>query len=239
MWRESPGRWSTKLKALNEVYLGTLSDNFELFERNILSLEQCRESLRESIQNDSPDSFTMGTHISIHLLLNYLLTTPSIVSTAVMTCSSAHTVRRGMLTFSDCLLSVMEEYGSLQDALDHRLESTLSSRCRICEAPHIRRLIFTSLPALLVFDLSHQPATAINHHLVVTAADNIQATYALKGILYYANFHFTSRFITHHNVVWYHDGIHALNEGPLDALENLSRRNAFETVTAVIYAKND
>ena len=135
MWRESPRRWSEKLQALNAGYLGSLATNFELFKRNVHSLEKCREILREKLQIDRPHTFTIGRETGIHILLQYLLTTPLTVYTAILSCPSGHGNRRGMIPHLDCLLNVMNEYGSLQNALAHGFESPMPSMCDICLVP--------------------------------------------------------------------------------------------------------
>ena len=125
------------MKALHEVYLGFLADNFELYRTNVHSMGEYHELLHLRLQNDSPESFTMGAQISIHLLLEYLLTSPLIISTAIMTCSLDHTNPWGKTMLSDCFFRVMDEYHSFQAAADCGLECSLSSLCHLCEGPQI------------------------------------------------------------------------------------------------------
>ena len=106
---------------------------------------------------------------------------------ATVTCSLGHTNPRGTMMLTDCFFRVMDKYHSLQAAVNHGLECSLSSLCHLCEGPQIQMLTFASLPALLTFDSSHQPTITINCSLVITSTDGTQATYTLKGIMYYAN----------------------------------------------------
>ena len=92
---------------------------------------------------------------------------------------------------------------------------------------------------LLVFDLSCHSEVVVDHHLVITSTDQNSAGYRLRGIIYFGHHHFTSRFVSHHEVVWYHDGLvtgsSLINEGTLESVD-LSRRGSL-VVTATLYEK--
>ena len=76
---------------------------------------------------------------------------------------------------------------------------------------------------LLIIDLSNK-SLHIDHRIEIDII-NIKQLYSLRGIFYYGGNHFTSRFISHDEIVWFHDGMTTNRkmekEGKLDSNVNL------------------
>jgi hypothetical protein len=66
--------------------------------------------------------------------------------------------------------------------------------------------VFEDTPAVIAFDMS-QYQTSLLESIVITTVNGDCMTYKLRGVLYYQDNHFTSRFISKSGRVWFHDGI--------------------------------
>jgi hypothetical protein len=238
LWAESRERWSEEFDALNADYLGALAANFSLYEGTFQGLEKCRYILQQRLARDWPNDFVMFEESCIHTLLVKILTTQLTVTSSIHVCPAGHQCDRSVAPSDHCSNTVLDDYHSLQDFV-HRYETHASAFCRVCGVRLVRRSSFNWLPPLLNFDLSHRPEIAIDHRIVVTTKNQISANYKLRGIMYYGDHHFTSRFVSRHGVVWYHDGVATrsslINDGSIVDVD-LARRGP-SVVTSVLYEK--
>ena len=238
LWVESRPRWSQELAALN-VYMCTLVADFVIFEEGGHDLEECREELRRCLQLYNSNEYTYGCETSLHTLMNELLQSPLVVSSSALLCPNGHCGRRRPALCTNCVIAVLEsdDHASLQDIV-RRNEIQVPSCCHICGTRQVRKLIVTSSPALLAFEL-HRSDITIDHRILITV-DGESMTYTLRGVIYYGNHHFTSRFVSQCGIVWYHDGIltgrSLINEGSLETINNLSNRGLM-VATSVVYAR--
>ena len=75
----------------------------------------------------------------------------------------------------------------------------------MCNETLVHKTTFVQAPPLLVFDLGQHIPT-INCLIHITCREGHQVAYDLKGIIYYANQHFTARIVTSTSQTWFHDG---------------------------------
>ena len=71
----------------------------------------------------------------------------------------------------------------------------------------MKQTIFIQTPPLLVFDISISSSALALDHVVWILCNNSRIRYVLRGVIYFANQHFTERVITSTGMIWYHDGI--------------------------------
>ena len=76
----------------------------------------------------------------------------------------------------------------------------------MCNETLVCKTTFVQAPALLVFDLG-QHIPIINHLIHITCREGHQVAYNLKGVIYYANQHFTAHVVTSTSQTWFHDGM--------------------------------
>jgi len=205
LWVEACKKWSEEFNMLIADYLGTLAANFSLYKGIHQELEKCCKIMQQHLVRDWPNDFMIYDETCLYTLLLKLFKSPSIVSSLVNICLAGHQSDQSVAPSTSWLTCVLDDYHSLQDFV-HRNKTEVSLVCCICHGPQIRKSMFNHLPPLLVFDLSHHPEVAIDHHLVVTSINQNSAHYRLKGIIYYNDHHFTSCFILCRGVIWFHNG---------------------------------
>jgi PIF1-like helicase/Helitron helicase-like domain at N-terminus len=170
------------------------------------SLDQIREFMRQHLASISA-SFTFGSYASVHCIFEQLLCTqqPVIVSDTI--CSHGHDTNRQELPTRNAEIVIFGQPNmSLQACIDNFTQS-LGSKCRICDSNLLLKSRFVQTPPLLAFDLSNNfTSPHINAEL-----DVISVQYVLRGVVYFANQHFTEHIITGSGMVWYHDGMYTGN----------------------------
>ena len=106
----------------------------------------------------------------------------------------------------------------------------------------MRRRRLMSLPPLLVFDFNNQPSINIDHHLAASV-DGVNARYDLKGVIYFGNHHFTSRWVSTDGTVWFHDGMvtqpRMIRGSHIDSFDRsaLNRWGDLAVLTAALYVR--
>ncbi|KAF8224097.1 hypothetical protein L208DRAFT_1313359 [Tricholoma matsutake] len=75
----------------------------------------------------------------------------------------------------------------------------------MCGQPQTRRTTFQSHPPLLAFQWGGIPPP-LNTSLQISC-DGAASTYLLRGVIYYANQHFTAHFLNSAGTSWHHDGM--------------------------------
>ena len=80
---------------------------------------------------------------------------------------------------------------------------SLGSKYHTCDINLLQTSRFVQTPPLLAFDLSNNfDSQYLNPELNI-----IGVQYFLRGVVYFANQHFTEHIITDSGMVWYHDGM--------------------------------
>ena len=122
------------------------------------------------------------------------------------------------------------------DTINHRLsdhfQQPLSSLCPTCNKTEVRHTNFECHLPILAFEWgSQQPAI---QNTITIVCKTTCVTYSLKGIIYYADNHFTAHFKSADGTTWYHDGIstqHSLILQPLHISQ-------MTTAVVAIYCQN-
>lgn len=83
----------------------------------------------------------------------------------------------------------------------------MPSRCDPCHRLQIGKTRFESHPHLLAFEWDTTGNAPSLQNTIVITCNNIKITYTLKGVIYYANNHFTYHVILNSGMMWYHDGM--------------------------------
>jgi hypothetical protein len=211
IWQDDPKERTSHFRDINFEYLGEIADGFShtRFPDTAYTLEQVRDFTRRRLQRANPAVFPWGRYTGIQYILDYLLGTSTgrSVTSSSLRCPNNHPLITGRdyMVASSCQISILRQSSNIQAFIDnHTIEC--GSRCRVCGSHIIRHHFFENTPPLLAFDLS-QYATNLLESIVITTVDRDCKTYKLRGVIYYIDNHFTSRFISESGRVWYHDGI--------------------------------
>jgi hypothetical protein len=78
-------------------------------------------------------------------------------------------------------------------------------RPRTCGQPQVRKTTFQSHPPLIAFQWGGAPP--ILHTSLHITCRGVAEQYILRGVIYYANQHFTTHFLDSTGGCWYHDGM--------------------------------
>ena len=112
---------------------------------------------------------------------------------------------RGYHHIMSCEITVLCQCPNIQAFVDDQ-SIECASRCPVCQSHVVREHAFEDTPAIVAFDLS-QHQTSLLESVVITTVNGDRTTYKLRGVMYYLDNHFTSRFVSKSGHVWYHDGI--------------------------------
>ena len=206
IWQDNPAVRTLQFKVINNEYLGKIVDGFlQVRVRTEYTLEEVRDSMRRSLQRADPVVFPWGGYTGIQYILDYLLRTSHSVTSSLMRCPNNHLLNRAHVAASGSQIPILRQCTDIQAFIDdHSVEC--ASRCHVCHSHVIRQHVFEDTPAIIAFDLSQHPVTLLES-IVITTVDGACTTYKLRGIMYYLDNHFTSRFVSESGCVWYHDGI--------------------------------
>ena len=95
---------------------------------------------------------------------------------------------------------------SLQHCVDNFTTST-ASRCMTCDTCLLWRTLFVQSPPVIIFEFEGGVVPSLSPILWITGGETGRVRYNLRGIVYYNDQHFTSRFVTGTGMIWFHDGM--------------------------------
>ena len=191
----------------------TLIQSFRTHERYqvdtglpVYSLEQIRENFRLRLARVSQE-FTFGSYASVQSIAEYLFRAEEIITSSDIFCPDGHANNRdrqsSMYSYQIIILASTEN--SLQACMDN-FTLQLASKCATCDSYLMKRTTFVQTPPLLAFDISNGSRLTLDP-VVWILCDNSRIRYALRGVIYFDNEHFTERVVTSTGMIWYHDGI--------------------------------
>ena len=218
---------------MNSELLCMLATGYSDHQLKLTSLEDVRDTLRRKLSLLEPSRFSWGRYTSAVALMQQLLMPLEMpVTSSQLTCTSGHHVHSSSRDNYHCIQHAgTNTYLSITDWIQNYQESS-SHRCQQCNNGLVRKYTFVSTPGLLVFEFEGmqniQPESRITiqtHHCRTTK------TYALQGVVYFGESHYTSRIIPNGNQVWFHDGMDTGDllryEGLLTSTTNLSSSSCY------------
>ena len=207
IWLDNSTLRSEQFRNINSQHLGQIATSFSQTQPQgtAYSLEDVRDFMRRRLQRIDPVSFAWGHFTSIQSILDHFLTANHPITSSAMHCPNNHPLNRDERLSTSCHISLLHHHATIQTFIDNQ-SIECASRCHACQSHLVRSHVFVCAPAILAFDMSQQ-TTLLLESLVLTTADGQQTTYKLRGVMYYSENHFTSRFITEMGSVWYHDGL--------------------------------
>ena len=241
VWLDNVTERTVQFKNINNEYLGQIADGFSQTTAqgtaSAYTLEEVREFLRRRLHRANPTVFAWGRYTGIQNIMDYLLATSQPVTSSSLRCPNNHPLDRAGSLTSSCQITILRQCPDIQAFInDQSIEC--ASRCCVCRSHLIRQHVFEDTPAVIVFDMSlHQ--TSLLENVVITTVNGISTTYKLRGVMYYSDNHFTSRFISETGSVWYHDGIFTgrqmVPEGNLSEISNILGTCQSQIASCAVY----
>jgi hypothetical protein len=206
IWSMNRVSWGSLFNKTN-VKLKTLAAGFDMHLHDRASIESIRDSVRQLLREQNDALFPMGAiGMNVADLADFMMKTSQPVAVSAIECvdcdyivpsagrsSYYYDLQRSDLDIQDTD-TIAKIFG--------RLLSIQSSRsCDNCGGEMRKNTRFTSAPSIMVF---HLPCTDIAINMQMKIAEK---TMKLRGAVYYAHNHYTSRIITSDNIIWFHDGI--------------------------------
>jgi hypothetical protein len=97
-------------------------------------------------------------------------------------------------------------------------------KCNLCERNLYRKFKFAYALPIIALDISgHQVEIDSRFNVTINEEEH---TYILRGIIYFSNYHFTSRIVYENGMTWFHDDGIATSDKPIydgmiNTIENL------------------
>ena len=169
------------------------------------SLKEIRDFMRHCLARISTE-FIISHYTSVHCIIKCFFKSQYPVTISDLMCPYGHVVDRHRLPTSSCVLIVFAQPGtSLQYCIDNFTHST-GSKCQTCDTFLLWSTSFVQSPPLIIFDLGACVPT-LSSVILIPCGETSQVPYNLRGIIYYKDQHFTSRFVTGTGVIWFHNGM--------------------------------
>ncbi|KDR73768.1 hypothetical protein GALMADRAFT_71756 [Galerina marginata CBS 339.88] len=187
------------------------------FATNANDPEVNRDRVRSLVMHMYPNDFTMGKNgTDIFRLTKVFLGKPEISRTLVEcnTCGDASEYQHFKLT--EYIEMQKPVYGFPQSInaqlIDRDLNKWICQNCfkqgTVSYTNHSRFAVH--VPNVIVIPIIHKDIIVdSNLHI-----KSLNASYTLKGTIYYGHYHFTSRFIDSNKCIWFHDGMTGQNAMP-------------------------
>ena len=238
IWNEDPASWTQHFSMMS-AKMNALGDGFASVEEKVLTIEELRNNVRQSLHQDFPNLFPYGHRgASVVELAEKMFHIEVPNATMQLICDTCDFIGEPK---DDHLSLVIHGIPSVSTTTCEQLRTTLISDsrelCAECRCPLKRVLEFHHMPKVLLFSVSENDIS-MSRTIKVRGADIINKYY-LKGIIYYGGFHFTARIIQQ---VWFHDGQHgrycnlerSIKEFNTDDLNYCNNRRA----SLAIYIRN-
>ena len=216
IWRENPVACGTSWHTLQSELLDLLITSFERHvslpvrvsgseSSHQFSLEEIRDLVRRHLARISTE-FIFGRYTSVHCIIERFFKTHNPVTISDLTCPNGHAVDRQRSPTCSCEIIVFAQSGtSLQYCMDNFTEST-ASKCLTCDTFLLRTTSFVQTPPVIIFDLG-SCVPSLSSVLWIPCGETGRVRYNLRGLVYYKDQHFTSRFVTETGMIWFHDGM--------------------------------
>lgn len=206
LWRSDPVKWSRELGTMDARFMGILISGFSVLEQNGVTLENLRNLLRRELHIDYGRVFPYGTEgarvADIFRILcsarENVMVSPLICTVCRVRTSDDRPSREPIIyCFRERLLSTSEWTRDLSEDTAHM--------CPHCMCPMVYERKFVSPPPLLTLEADSYFDIPIDYEVQIDVWGEL-LTYTLCGVVYYGDFHFTSRLVSSSREIWFHDG---------------------------------
>ena len=194
IWMCNRSLWTDYLKNLNNVHLKKIVKDFEKAQINLKTLNSVRDRLRQSLQKVSNDKFPLGGFASVSDVLDCILATGSVTVKTLLTSAQHDTsARYPHLQNTSCMITAgANNISSINNWMANFWEYS-QHKCNIChDYLQMRNTICEVLPILAFHFAGQKPV--INSTIMINI-NTVRAAYILRGVIYFGDYHYTSRMI--------------------------------------------
>ena len=206
IWNRDPIVWKTHFCNINRT-LNLLASGFHKHSTGEISLEMARDKVRCILQQRDPVLFPTGTAgVNIHDLIDHMFMMSQPLTSLYIRCLTCnHILNLNNERVTGLFQCPNEFVGSTADFFRHSIAHGISRKCEKCDGMMEKVTHFHKSPTILLCALNNAELT-LSRRLTLNVGHR-QKTYYLRGIIYFGNFHFTSRIVMGNGNVWFHDGI--------------------------------
>jgi hypothetical protein len=240
VWSENPTVWKTHFKEMNAT-MNLLASGFHRFQGGTQTLETSRNKVRRVLNQRNSHMFPNGTSgTNIGELAHQMFRSDNAIASYVLRCTNCGNETMAQHDLQTCVLQCDHLFrGTVSKYLKHIMSHRVPDRCIQCMGEMDRITRFHKSPTVLAFSVNDSNIRASKKLKLVNGDDEIG--FKLKGVVYFGEFHFTSRIFTSDRTVWFHDGMttarQCRNEGKA---ETFSDRDLMECngkkATLLLYA---
>ena len=241
IWEGNREHYNRVFKDMNDDIMGNLAVSFSQHREGTITLESARDNLRCFMHGLLPRHFTWGTFTSVHHLLEYMLSMPTVTIHSEVICKNNHSVENQRPSNNTCCLisTGVTQYNTITDWIQ-TIEEQTAHRCSTCQETLTRTHEFAFPLPFIALDVSNSPGINLDHAFNIPI-NEIESMYKLRGIIYYGQSHFTARVIQDNGLVWYHNSSAGKNLEYEGTLGNLLDNNLSvceeRLATVAMYAK--
>ncbi|KDR77395.1 hypothetical protein GALMADRAFT_65922 [Galerina marginata CBS 339.88] len=206
IWKENPDEWTENFKSINETYMKNLASGFkQVFEGN-KSLENVRNTHRQTLNNISLEKFPMGkNNASVAELAFELLKSNDENAISQISCSQCDYTVIDYLDQLGYIFDIGNYKVSSTEKWSRKLKEPSTERCNECFSKLGYELQYKEKPKLVILEYPFSNIET-SHTLKLNINGQINIL-SLRGIVYHGENHFSSKIISSEGKVWYHDGI--------------------------------
>ena len=241
IWMQNPSKWKGHFKDMNRI-MNVLASGFHRSGENGGTLESARNKVRHLLHQRNPTQFPYGqAGTPVSEMVEDLLRSDNIIASNWIRCVECNRETNLNNDLQTCVIQCTQYKNcSTSECLQKKFqERHPRRRCTECNGELERIFRFDVIPKILVFSVQDADIT-ISKKISFKDGDE-RVTFSLKGIVYFGDFHYTSR-VCSGNSVWFHDGMTTGKECAYE--KKLSDFTDFELTTCqnkivsqVIYAQ--
>jgi len=208
IWNDNRFLWNVNARHLKSNYLQSLGTDFLAASQGTKSLEKVRDDIRKILHAKNELVYPygrVGTSLS-QLTLDIFSTNVKIAKSQV-TCSNCNFFRPVVDDKLGCVFVMDHTSSKSTSHTFNTFEQPSVDKCPQCQSALKSTVYYVHFPGILLFDHSAYTIKPSKYLKFTDAGNASRIRYYLRGLLYFGNFHFTSRIISAEGDVWYHDGM--------------------------------
>jgi len=206
IWMQNPSKWKGHFKDMNRT-MNVLASGFHRSSENGGTLESARNKVRRLLHQRSPTLFPYGqAGTPVSEMIEQLLRSDNIIASNWIQCVECNQETNLNNDLQTCVIQCTQYQNySTSECLQKKFqERHPRRRCTQCNGELDKIFRFDVIPKILVFSVQNADIK-ISKKISFKDGDG-RVTFLLKGIVYFGDFHYTSR-VCSGNSVWFHDGM--------------------------------
>jgi hypothetical protein len=206
IWTQDPGKWKRQFKDMNKI-MNTLASGFHRTREEQGSLESTRDKVRHLLNQRNPALFPYGqVGTPVSEMTEQLLRSDNVIASTWLRCISCESETNLHCDLQTCVIQCAHDRDcTISVCLQKKFRDRhVSRRCNHCNGEVDKIMRFDVIPKVLAFSVFDE-SIRVSKKISFRDGDSM-VVFTLKGIVYFGDFHYTSRICTGGSV-WFHDGM--------------------------------